>query len=343
MNNTNYFNDNKFVKSFNCFENFPKLDNPFITIAIPTYKRGYLLKEAIISAINQEKVDFSYEIVVVDNEPSNNETLKLMKLFAEDPKVIYFKNEKNLGMFGNWNRCFELARGNWVALLHDDDLLYPNYLKRISYFINKKKKAKCICVERNSIGKNEPIQNWKAKLKKKFFKNHLYKINSIDNYILYGNVYAAPTCGTIFNKQAVLKSGGFNPDMGVSADWFMLILFNRTNEVYKTIEPLGCYRWQDNLSLDVRTLIKFVEEKEKFIKNSKDNNYFLDMWFTLFEESYKLLDIEQALNFCVSIQNEEKREIIKEHFSFNEDMYGIKCKLLEIIKKVYKIKYFINI
>ena len=49
-----------------------------------------------------------------------------------------------------------------------------------------------------------------------------------------------------------------------------------------------CYRWQDNLSLDVRTLIKFVEEKEKFIKNSKDNNYFLDMWFTLFEESYKL-------------------------------------------------------
>ena len=35
---------------------------------------------------------------------------------------------KNIGMIGNWNRLYTLARGEWVVMLHDDDLLYNDYL-----------------------------------------------------------------------------------------------------------------------------------------------------------------------------------------------------------------------
>lgn len=108
-----------------------------------------MLEEALLSAINQNSVNFDYEIIVVDNEPYKNggtETSNLMEKYKDIPNFIYYRNEENLGMFGNWNRCIELARGEWVTLLHDDDLLIPNYLKMfIKYFFNITSWGKLLC------------------------------------------------------------------------------------------------------------------------------------------------------------------------------------------------------
>ena len=106
-----------------------KVENPEITIAIPTYKRPNLLLEAISSAINQE-TSVKYDIIVVDNNPGRgDETEQLMEKFRDSLLVSYYKNSSNLGMVGNWNQLFSIAKGQWVAMLHDDDLLYPNYIK----------------------------------------------------------------------------------------------------------------------------------------------------------------------------------------------------------------------
>lgn len=103
---------------------------PEITIAIPTYKRTDLLKEAIDSAINQIAYT-NYDIIVVDNNPERDcDTEKLMRSY-NNPIISYYKNSENLGMVGNWNRLFTLAKGIYVVMLHDDDLLYPNYLSTI--------------------------------------------------------------------------------------------------------------------------------------------------------------------------------------------------------------------
>jgi len=101
---------------------------PDITIAIPTYKRADLLKEAIDSAINQ--IDYTnYDIIVVDNNPERGcETEKLMMTYSNNPMISYYKNADNLGMVGNWNRLFTLAKGKYVVMLHDDDLLLPTFL-----------------------------------------------------------------------------------------------------------------------------------------------------------------------------------------------------------------------
>ena len=32
----------------------------------------------------------------------------------------YYKNEKNIGMYGNWNRCIELSNGEYLTILNDD-------------------------------------------------------------------------------------------------------------------------------------------------------------------------------------------------------------------------------
>lgn len=108
----------------------PSDEIPIVSIMIPTFHRSDLLKEALDSALNQTGMD-GYEVVVVDNDENGDAaTDELMQAYCLKHKnLLYYRNENNLGMPGNWNRCIELSRSEYFCILHDDDLLLPNYLK----------------------------------------------------------------------------------------------------------------------------------------------------------------------------------------------------------------------
>ena len=97
---------------------------PEVTIAIPTYNRASLLKEAIQSVLNQTYKDF--ELLICDNASTDN-TNKVVSTFS-DPRIKYHKNKNNIGMMNNWNKCVELSQGKYLMILGDDDKLYPEFL-----------------------------------------------------------------------------------------------------------------------------------------------------------------------------------------------------------------------
>ena len=121
-----------------------KRKKKLISIVIPTYKREKLLKEALESAINQLNFN-DYEIVIVDNDDNfgNFEIKKMIESYQKD-NIYYYKNKKNLGVTGNWNRCIELANSEWIVMLHDDDWLKKDALEKIKSFILKYKEVKII-------------------------------------------------------------------------------------------------------------------------------------------------------------------------------------------------------
>ena len=70
--------------------------------------------------------------MVVDNNPErDDDTENSMNSYRDNPKVAYYKNEDNLGQAGNWNQLYELAKGEYVVMLHDDDMLFPFYLQTV--------------------------------------------------------------------------------------------------------------------------------------------------------------------------------------------------------------------
>jgi glycosyltransferase involved in cell wall biosynthesis len=103
---------------------------PRVTIGIPTFKRPHLLVEAVRSALAQS-FDQSFELIIVDNDPDSEGMEHLLAAVPEARGrcVRYFRNRENVGLFGNWNQCIKLARGEWVTVLNDDDLLDTNYLE----------------------------------------------------------------------------------------------------------------------------------------------------------------------------------------------------------------------
>jgi len=96
-----------------------------ISICIPTYKRTELLRIALNSCVAQTFQDF--EIVISDDSPDTR-TQEMVRNFSAPQSVRYVRNEPGLGQARNVNQLFHLARGEFLALLHDDDTLMPTAL-----------------------------------------------------------------------------------------------------------------------------------------------------------------------------------------------------------------------
>jgi cellulose synthase/poly-beta-1,6-N-acetylglucosamine synthase-like glycosyltransferase len=96
---------------------------PLVSICIPTYNRAEMVGDAIRSALAQTYP--AIEVVVVDNASTDRTAEVVASL--QDPRLRFVRNESNLGLFGNFNRCIELARGSLVHILHSDDTIPPGF------------------------------------------------------------------------------------------------------------------------------------------------------------------------------------------------------------------------
>lgn len=101
--------------------------NPDISIIIPTYNRANYLAKAIQCCLRQQG---NFEIIISDNCSTDN-TTDIVRPFLSDLRIRYFRNERNLGMMGNWKKCiYEHCRADWFVLMSDDDYFTDaDYLK----------------------------------------------------------------------------------------------------------------------------------------------------------------------------------------------------------------------
>lgn len=136
------------------------MKNYKVTIAIPTYKPDYLAL-AIKSALSQTYTNIEV-IVVDDNSPYDIEVV--VKSFS-DERLFYYKNKNNLGAKDpghNWNRCVELATGDYFCLLCDDDLYAPTFVEELLALSVKYPECKVFRNGVNIIDNNNIITGYYA-------------------------------------------------------------------------------------------------------------------------------------------------------------------------------------
>ncbi|MGO9311403.1 MAG: glycosyltransferase family 2 protein [Syntrophobacteraceae bacterium] len=93
---------------------------PKISVCIPTYNYGHYISSAVESVLNQHFTDF--ELIIVDDCSKDN-TEEVVSRFLYDKRVLFEKNERNLGLVGNWNKCLSKARGEYIKFVFADDML----------------------------------------------------------------------------------------------------------------------------------------------------------------------------------------------------------------------------
>jgi glycosyltransferase involved in cell wall biosynthesis len=105
------------------------MSEPLVSICVPTYNGARYLEECLESAIGQSHRNL--EVLTVD-DGSSDETVSILQKYAQrDPRVRLVQNPSRLGLVGNWNRCVDLARGEWLKFLFQDDVLQPTCVERM--------------------------------------------------------------------------------------------------------------------------------------------------------------------------------------------------------------------
>ncbi len=99
------------------------MEQPLVSVIIPTHNRSKPLMEAIGSVLNQTYQNV--EVVVVDDCGSDDTPEVVKALAATDPRVVYLRLERNQRANAARNRGFEISRGAYVNYLDSDDLFRP--------------------------------------------------------------------------------------------------------------------------------------------------------------------------------------------------------------------------
>ncbi|MBI3131285.1 MAG: glycosyltransferase family 2 protein [Acidobacteria bacterium] len=99
---------------------------PLVSVCIPVYNGASCLEEAVRSVLAQSFPDL--EVLVFDDGSTDGSWGILQGI--RDPRLICRRNTRNLGPQGNWNQAIGAARGKYVKLFHQDDLLAPDCLER---------------------------------------------------------------------------------------------------------------------------------------------------------------------------------------------------------------------
>jgi glycosyltransferase involved in cell wall biosynthesis len=91
---------------------------------MPVYNGGEFLVPAVRSLLDQSYRNL--EVRVFDDCSSDGSWERLQQF--DDERLVLHRNERNLGPEGNWNLALAAARGKYIKLFHQDDLLLPTCL-----------------------------------------------------------------------------------------------------------------------------------------------------------------------------------------------------------------------
>ncbi len=101
-----------------------------LSVVIPCHNDGKYLSEAIESVLGQEHRLRSFEVVVVDDHSTDEETREVLERWArEDPTVRVLRNTGVGGSATARNVGVAAAAGEWVAFLDADDVWLPGGLQ----------------------------------------------------------------------------------------------------------------------------------------------------------------------------------------------------------------------
>lgn len=109
--------------------------NPLVSILIPTYNRPDYFEQALKSALSQTYTNI--EVVVSDNSETNATELVVQKYQAMPggARIRYVRNAQNIGPIANQQQALNLANGEFINYLMDDDLFHPQKIEKMMAYM----------------------------------------------------------------------------------------------------------------------------------------------------------------------------------------------------------------
>lgn len=248
---------------------------PRISICIPTFNRSDLLRKTLISVMSQTVKP--YEVIVADN-CSEDDTEGVVKSFKD---VMYYRNERNLGLAGNSNTCIKLAKGDFVCILHSDDLISPYWHEYWLSVISRYKDSD-IGVFFSSVFTID--SNETAKIVYRLLSKERVLGRQESFRVLWSlNMCALPASGgIIFRKSIFDKIGTYVEELATEADALLVLRILNNFPIFHSPKAIYAFRIHPFQTFDKFRQEKSIEKKlDIVVKNIKIFKDFYDKELSL--------------------------------------------------------------
>ncbi|WP_158027189.1 glycosyltransferase family 2 protein [Labilibacter marinus] len=299
---------------------------PLISIGIPTFKSDFL-HEAIDSVLSQTYSNI--EIIVV-NDQSPEDIGSIVKSYS-DSRIRYFVNDQNLGkedLVANWNKCLSYARGEYFALLCDDDVYSPNFIKEMYELAIKYPSTNVFRARVEIVDENSEIID--------FYPN-LPSWQSMADYMWH--VFNGYGCQTVtefmYRREHINRLGGYvSLPLGWYSDFLSTYIFSQKGGIASSSNFLVKFRMSGQ---NITSLTDENSEK-KLIAARLYKEAVMQLLKSTKAES--LTGMIKSLNRKIKEQNEyvllhsKLSSFIKLFMSRREYGLTAKCLIKSLIKKV---------
>lgn len=265
-------------------------EKPKVSVIIPTYNRNKKLLRAIKSV---EKQSYENIQIIVINDSSGNQ---LPEYVRNSSKIISNENEKEKGGAGARNTGINIAEGQFIAFLDDDDFFHRQKIKKqVQFMKNHEEKDYFGCFTWHKYYKSEKhLKEDKGEIIAEDTSQMVYRM-------LRGKGIRIGGCSALILKNKSLKKiGGFDEKFSRHQDWELLLRLLRHGKILCLKEPLfSKIGYSSPDPMDLRN------SKESFLKK--------------FEEEIESLDDEERRRIFI----DNYKKVSKEFFKNNEYTKGV--------------------
>lgn len=291
------------------------MNNPLVSIIIPTFNRAHLIGETLDSIIAQTYAN--WECIIVD-DGSTDETEQLINDYIKkDARFQYHKRPKDRLAGGNAARNFgfELSKGEYVNWFDDDDLMLEDFLQTV---INARSNYNLIILRGKTVDSN------KRQLKK--IKNWLDTDCLFKQYVL--NEIEILTPSLIFKKTFLINKELFKTSLlrSQEVELYSRLFFKLKSEEYCTLNHIG-----------------FLYIKHNNSKSSQGKKYISEYAYAHFyvhsENLIRALKIkdQDLIDFC----NKKIIEILFLMLTYKDEERI--AKVLKKMKSIVRLKFYVKI
>jgi glycosyltransferase involved in cell wall biosynthesis len=181
-----------------------------ISVLMPVYNNSSYLRQSIESILNQTYRDF--EFIILD-DGSTEAVAEIVNEF-DDPRIIFLKNEQNIGLTKSLNISLDLAKGDYIARHDSDDISMPTrFEEQMKLFTDGVGLVSCYGYRFTENGRVSPDDYLDNKIK---ISNAEIKANIKNENCILG-------AGSIYSRAVFEKIGYYDDALYIAQDYIYWI------------------------------------------------------------------------------------------------------------------------
>lgn len=181
------------------------LEKPLVSIIMAVYNGGNYTEQAISSVISQSYSNI--EFIIIDGK-STDGTVDVIEKHSD--KISYWISESDNGIYEAWNKGLKIAKGEWIAFIGSDDILYSDAIQNYVTYIQKNYSSEFEYI-------SSEIELVTNDLKLKRIKGRAWKWNTFKKFMNTAHV------GSLHSKKIFEKYGMYDINYKIAADYEMLL------------------------------------------------------------------------------------------------------------------------